>query len=221
MKVAVYVLLLFCVPGEICAQNPRPVHATAAAAKTSTSATLHVVSDVKVNFPGPNLFPVVCDAKGDLYARKVVDPDERLHAAVQKVRGDGKVSETFRFSDAALDGYLEGFFAADNGMDVVRAMYQDLTGYPVTAARAPEGRKWIVEDVDLLSSFRYWRDGKLTLREWIGSFREVRELTFLAADDPLPFAGAWIMDTQRALRKALQSTKVGQPDCKLYRQASR
>ena len=69
-------------------------------------------------------------------------------------------------------------------------------------ARVTEGRKWIAEDVDLFSSVRYWRDGKFTLRGWVNSLRGVREMTFLAADDPLPFAAAWMMDAKRALHDA-------------------
>jgi D-aspartate ligase len=117
-------------------------------------------------------------------------------------------------------GAMFRVFVGDNGMDVVRALYQDMTGQAVTPARAPEGRKWIVEDVDLLSSVRYWRDGRLTLRQWMKSLRGVREMTFLAADDPLPFAAAWMMDAKRALRDASRSRKErsaafvdGPPSC--------
>lgn len=101
-------------------------------------------------------------------------------------------------------GAMFRVFVDDNGMDVIRALYQDMTGQPVIPACTPEGRKWIVEDVDFLSSIRYWRDGKFTLKEWMNSLRGVRELTFLAADDPLPFAGACLMDIKRALREARQ-----------------
>jgi D-aspartate ligase len=104
-------------------------------------------------------------------------------------------------------GAMFRVFVGDNGMDVVRALYQDMTGQSVTPTSAPEGRKWIVEDVDLLSSFRYWRDGKVTMREWMNSFRGVREMTFLAADDPLPFAGACMMDARRALRDAINARR--------------
>jgi D-aspartate ligase len=97
-------------------------------------------------------------------------------------------------------GAMFRLFVGTNGVDVVRALYQDMTGQPIRPAKAPEGRKWIVEDVDLISSLRYWRDGKFTLRQWRESLRGVREMTFIAADDPLPFAGAWLLDASRALR---------------------
>lgn len=98
-------------------------------------------------------------------------------------------------------------FVGANGIDVARALYQDMTGQPVVPASAPEGRKWIVEDVDLLSSLRYWRDRKFTLREWMNSFSGIREMTFLAADDPLPLAGACMMDISRALHDGISARK--------------
>lgn len=108
-------------------------------------------------------------------------------------------------------GAMFRVFVGENGMDVVRALYQDMTGQPVVPARAPQGRKWVVEDVDLISSMRYWRDGKFTLREWINSYRGVEELTFLAADDPLPFAGACIMDVRRAWQEARERRRNTEP----------
>lgn len=104
-------------------------------------------------------------------------------------------------------GAMFRLFVGDNGMDVVRALYQDMTGQPVLPASAPEGRRWIVEDVDLMASVRYWRDGKFTLKQWVNSFRGVRELAFLAADDPLPLAGAYMMDARRALRNTIMPAR--------------
>lgn len=77
-------------------------------------------------------------------------------------------------------------FVGDNGLDVARAFYLDMTAQQVPATRLCEGRKWAVEDRDLSSSFRYWRDGKLSARQWLASFRGVRETAYLAADDMRP-----------------------------------
>jgi D-aspartate ligase len=77
-------------------------------------------------------------------------------------------------------------FVGGNGMDVVRAQYLNLTGQPVDSAPATEGRKWMVEDCDLISCFRYWRAGKLSVREWMRSHQGVEETGIFAADDPLP-----------------------------------
>jgi D-aspartate ligase len=78
-------------------------------------------------------------------------------------------------------------FASDNGLDVARALYLDLTGQPVPAAEAAVGRKWMVEDFDLFSGLRSWRAGTLSFKEWIRSLAGVRETACFAADDPLPF----------------------------------
>lgn len=62
-------------------------------------------------------------------------------------------------------------FVGANGMDVIRAFYQDMSGQAVTPTTTVEGRKWIVEDRDCLSAFRYWCDGNLTMRGWLESVR--------------------------------------------------
>jgi D-aspartate ligase len=79
-------------------------------------------------------------------------------------------------------------FVDSNGMDVVRALYLDLTGQPVKRGAACEGRKWIVEQSDLMTSIRYTRLGKLTPTEWARSLRRIEEGAWFAPDDLLPFA---------------------------------
>jgi D-aspartate ligase len=78
-------------------------------------------------------------------------------------------------------------FVDSAGMDVVRALYRDLTGQPVVRGAPCEGRKWVVENFDLVSSLTYCRDGKVGAREWIGSYRGVQEVSWFARDDLLPF----------------------------------
>jgi predicted ATP-grasp superfamily ATP-dependent carboligase len=101
------------------------------------------------------------DARDDRY--KLLDVNPRLGA-------------TFRL------------FVATNGMDVVRAAYLDLTGQEVPPSEARDGRKWVVENLDLVSSRRYARDGRLRARGWARSFRGVDEAAWFARDDPKPFA---------------------------------
>jgi predicted ATP-grasp superfamily ATP-dependent carboligase len=78
-------------------------------------------------------------------------------------------------------------FADQNGMDVLRAYYLDLTGQPVPAAPVSEGRKWVVENNDLLAFRQYRKDKKITFWKWIRSFRGVQEGAWFAWDDPVPF----------------------------------
>ena len=78
-------------------------------------------------------------------------------------------------------------FLGTNGMDVARAQYLDLTGQPVPATTPREGRKWLVENYDLASCAKYRRDGRLSTRAWLQSFKRVEEAAWLAVDDPAPF----------------------------------
>jgi predicted ATP-grasp superfamily ATP-dependent carboligase len=77
-------------------------------------------------------------------------------------------------------------FVGMQGLDVVRALYLDLTGQEVPADTAREGRRWLVENLDVASSFAYRRERSLTLRDWVRSFRGVEETAYLAGDDLLP-----------------------------------
>jgi predicted ATP-grasp superfamily ATP-dependent carboligase len=90
-------------------------------------------------------------------------------------------------------------FVGTNGMDVVRALYLSLTGQPVPATRAHEGRKWIVENQDLSSCLVYRRDRKLTLWEFVKSFKGVKEAAWFATDDWKPFVRLCQGYLQRAM----------------------
>ena len=78
-------------------------------------------------------------------------------------------------------------FVDGNGLDVVRALYRDMTGQPVPPQAASEGRKWLVENLDLESCIRYRRDGKLPALAWLASYGGVREGAWFARDDLRPF----------------------------------
>lgn len=79
-------------------------------------------------------------------------------------------------------------FADEQNLDVVRAAYLDLTGQPVPPLRPRWGRKWIVENWDLLAARRYISLGRLDVRAWLRSLRGVEEGAWSAPDDPAPFA---------------------------------
>lgn len=77
-------------------------------------------------------------------------------------------------------------FVDSSGLDVARALFCDLTGQAVCPGLVREGRKWLVENYDLVSSLRYFRDGRLSAREWLRSFRGVEEACWFARDDWAP-----------------------------------
>lgn len=78
-------------------------------------------------------------------------------------------------------------FVAQNGMDAVRSLYLDQTGQPQLPIVPREGRRWIYEDFDLVSSYEYYQEGTLNLTEWIRSLKGVEEGAWFSWRDPLPF----------------------------------
>jgi D-aspartate ligase len=92
-------------------------------------------------------------------------------------------------------------FVDSNGVDVVRALYLHLTGQPVKRGSLREGRKWIVEPSDLMTSLRYGRLGKLTPIEWMRSLRGIEEGAWFAPDDPVPFAAICCISIVRGVHR--------------------
>lgn len=99
-------------------------------------------------------------------------------------------------------------FVAENGMDVVRSLYLNITGQEQVIPINPrEGRRWIIEDFDLISSIHYYQEGKLSFGEWAKSFKDVEETAWFSWKDPLPFLGM----LARLVRKSFRwlSKKAG------------
>jgi D-aspartate ligase len=97
-------------------------------------------------------------------------------------------------------------FVDTRGLDVVRAMYLDLTAQRVPArAGIVPGRRWMVEHSDALTALELIREGALSVPEWIRSLRDVREGAWLSARDPLPavLMGAALIRQRR--RRALET----------------
>lgn len=92
------------------------------------------------------------------------------------------------------------------GMDVARALYLDLTGQAVLTGEAREGRKWVVENFDLISSPIYCHDNKQGIREWVRSYKGIEEASWFARDDLAPFFMVWWRSFQWGFEKLF--TKV-------------
>jgi predicted ATP-grasp superfamily ATP-dependent carboligase len=119
------------------------------------------------------------DARDGLY--KLLDPSPRVGA-------------TFRL------------FVDEQGLDVVRVLYGDITRQPVWPGRARDGRKWLVENHDLDTSLAQLSAGTLTLRGWLASLAGVEEGAWFARDDLRPFfrvAGRLVAQAARAVGRRL------------------
>jgi hypothetical protein len=130
-------LLAILVPTAIYAQenaagNTPPATVAAHAAPRDMPPTLHVSADVRTQFPGTNFGQVTCDEEGNVYARKydtTGNPPKFMRAPVQKIKVDGRLSESFGVGDALLDAVVNGFFAASDGKVYLLAWAQ-ATGHP-------------------------------------------------------------------------------------------
>jgi D-aspartate ligase len=103
-------------------------------------------------------------------------------------------------------------FVGEDGMDVARAEYLHLTGQPVPPSSICVGRKWVVEDADVISCIQYYKLGLLTFQDWIASYAGVKEGAWFASDDILPFlrmsSTFSIRPFRKVLRKGLQLLKT-------------
>lgn len=85
-------------------------------------------------------------------------------------------------------------FVGANGLDVLHALYLDMTGQPVPTTVPLEGRKWIDEPHDLVSAIQIAREGGLVPAGWLRSLEGIAEGAWFARDDPAPVFSllAWL-----------------------------
>ncbi len=94
----------------------------------------------------------------------------------------------------------------DNGLDVARAFYRDLSGQMVRRSRQIDGRVFVVEPYDLRTSVNYFWRGELSASAWLHSFKGRREFAWFSWDDPLPFLMAW---SRLAIRGVARIIRIG------------
>jgi D-aspartate ligase len=82
-------------------------------------------------------------------------------------------------------------FEDETGLDVVRALYRDLTGQKVQRSRQVDGRVFVAEPHDFRACAKYFWRGELSARAWPRSFKGRKEFAWFSWDDPLPFVMAW------------------------------
>jgi D-aspartate ligase len=76
-----------------------------------------------------------------------------------------------------------------NGLDVVTALYRDLTGQRVPERSPVESRRWWVEPFDVREYGPYRRAEGLGVLRWLASVSKAQEAAWFAWDDPMPFLG--------------------------------
>jgi predicted ATP-grasp superfamily ATP-dependent carboligase len=102
-------------------------------------------------------------------------------------------------------------FAAEKGLDVARALYLDVTGQTIPSADVGEGRKWIVESNDLVSSWNDFRDGQLSPGGWWSSLQGLQEGVWLDSDDLKPLAALPLMWLHKRFSKRTSAALANSP----------
>jgi D-aspartate ligase len=120
---------------------------------------------------------------------------DKRHQVFKLLDANPRLGATFRL------------FVGTDGMDVTRAEYLHFTGQPVPPSEICVGRKWIVEDADLISCLQYCRHGVLTVRNWLASYAGVNECAWFAADDIKPFLRMCSMFSVKPFRKILRESR--------------
>jgi predicted ATP-grasp superfamily ATP-dependent carboligase len=98
-------------------------------------------------------------------------------------------------------------FEDSDGIDVVRALHLDLTRRGVRTGPQIEGRTFIVEFQDLLSSYSCYRSGDLRMKEWVLSLQGVAEGAWWATDDLLPFLLMCLWMPSRAASRVVRLSR--------------
>jgi predicted ATP-grasp superfamily ATP-dependent carboligase len=102
-------------------------------------------------------------------------------------------------------------FVAENDLDVVKALYLDLTGQKQPMIIPREGRRWMIEDYDLISSHDYYQEGTLSFRAWFRSLKGVEEAAWFNWKDLSPFlmmAGGMFKQIRSWLGKTIARRKI-------------
>lgn len=95
-------------------------------------------------------------------------------------------------------------FVSENGMDVVRSLYLDLTGQPQSLSPPIEGRMWMIEDWDFVASYCYMKEGKLSVMQWLRSIKGVSELAWFDWRDPVPFVFRCLENAKKIMTKLIK-----------------
>jgi D-aspartate ligase len=103
-------------------------------------------------------------------------------------------------------------FVTQNGMDILRACYLDLTGQSVPTGAPVEGRKWILE-LDVRSCLSYHREGQ-SFPSLFGRYRGVGELAYFSLTDPLPLFSMCVSGLSRPLRHWWKSRGIHSNEAK-------
>jgi predicted ATP-grasp superfamily ATP-dependent carboligase len=94
--------------------------------------------------------------------------------------------------------------AEAGGVELLYTMYCDVVGLPLPENRIQKytGVKWLGIRRDLQSAFFYWRQGKLTIKEYFQSIKGPKGYALYSRDDLGPFIGDLIRSVKLVLSRS-------------------
>lgn len=88
------------------------------------------------------------------------------------------------------------------GVDLTYLYYLSVTGQkPSPITNQKEGIKWVYLVRDFLSFRQKFRDGEMTIREWLNSFSGKKVEALFVWDDPLPFLRSFVSHLRNLWRR--------------------
>jgi D-aspartate ligase len=97
------------------------------------------------------------------------------------------------------------------GIDVVRALYLDLTGTKVHRSVPLENRTFIAEFHDMAARLCYLREGGMKFNEWCPRHKEKIELAWFCTDDLFPFLMMFMRLLLRVIERLLRTSHRSKP----------
>jgi predicted ATP-grasp superfamily ATP-dependent carboligase len=144
--------------------------------------------------PNPTLVSMTADLCHQIGYRGIADLDWRFDEAdgrYKLVDFNPRVGAQFRLFETVA------------GVDVVRALHLDLTGRAVPAGAQVDGRRLLVENLDLPAAVAYRRAPRNRVADGTGPVPPGRtDLAWLALDDPLPAVSAAVRSVGPAVALA-------------------
>jgi D-aspartate ligase len=95
-------------------------------------------------------------------------------------------------------------FEDSERVDVARALYSDLTGASVQKSLQIDGRVFVNEPYDCVTTMHYVLRREISVRDWWRSFKGAREFAWFRWDDPVPFIMIWIRLAMVSVTKAVR-----------------
>lgn len=73
------------------------------------------------------------------------------------------------------------------GINIPYIWYQYLIGNEIKVNKNyRKGVKWIDEYRDIISGYRYWKEGEITIKDWIKSYKGKKTFALFSLKDPMP-----------------------------------